>query len=92
MFLKDSTNVINLRYPIQPTISFTSGGSLYSSGGYRGRIFTSTGELVVGVGGSFIALIVDVGYSGLAGGPVTSSDGYTTTTVANRDGSGGGGG
>jgi hypothetical protein len=92
MFLKNNSDVIPLRYPIQPTgIAFTSGGVLYSSGGYTGRQFTSSGSLVVSVGGSFTALIVDVGQTGGSGGTI-SSGGYNSTVIGYYQGSGGSGG
>jgi hypothetical protein len=93
MFLKNNSDVIPLRYPIQSTgIAFTSGGVLYSSGGYTGRQFTSSGSLVVSVGGSFTALIVDVGQTGGSGGTVRSGGSYNSTVIGYYQGSGGSGG
>ena len=89
MFLKGNVNVIPLRYYTETAsaaqIGASSGGSSYSNGGVTGRRFTSSGNLVISVGGSFQALSVGVGEQGLRG---SSGDQYGT----DADGTGGAGG
>ena len=77
-----------------------SGGTEYTSGGYKYHKFTSSGTLTVSSGGALEALVIaggggggyDIGGGGGAGGLLYSSLVVTTGSISVTVGAGGAGG